>query len=928
MPTLEHLLNTLKTGTREEKGVAVTELAKLKDPRAFDALREVVESEDQELASMALYPLAFESGGEPVENLKAFISFFKPEISKLLSSAGISSEYLLQDVNLFNPGGVMDDVFKLLDQHQPEEAREKIHELLHICTNFDLPENIPFSKFYRLGMRRNIGILKIGLGMVEMQLGNMDASINFSNEALEIGEEIEDGHVITIAIGNLGVACMEMDRYYDALEYFHKSLDLMKEYIDPWRKKNRVLYNMSILYNKIGNTAESRKYADLALSSLKEENDPVGTAWCLNASGINTLLEGDDRAAEELFIEALECCTSNGNRQTEASVLSNIGFLHQGRGEYDKALEALDKALRIFKDVKNMKDAASALVNKAYLYMELNRIEEAHICAIEALELAGKTAGLRDDADACYIVGTIEHYCNHNLEKAYGYYKEAIELFEKIRTDAALDELKITFAENSANSYAQMVTLCLETNRADEAFEYVEKSKSRALVDLLSRAVDGIHSHTLSKEKMEEISRLKERLSWLRNNLNQLYRGAGVVETGKREGRPIGENEREATYNEIMETEKRYMAAYQDVKRIDPEWASISKVEPFNADEAAELLDAGTALVEYYQTSDRLYIFVIAKDRGISSFQVEADAGGEFERLFQLLQSLGGDTVLDVRSHAFLKDVRLPLSHFYRLLIAPIEEAIGDISRLIIVPHLFWHHLPFHALYDEERGEYLIDRFKVGYAPSAEVLKYCRKKNDPDRRTAAIFANPTGDLPFAEEEAQKVAACFGPDVKVFRGQNATLKNLESLEDTDIIHLACHGVFRADEPVFSHLLLADDNAGHGACFLPDIFNLKLKTPTLVAISACESGLNRPSSGDDLIGFARGFFYAGAPSVLATLWRVNDKSTACFMEEFYNGLIHDNLTKSKALQLAIQKIKSMEEYRHPFFWAPFVLMGDWI
>lgn len=473
-----------------------------------------------------------------------------------------------------------------------------------------------------------------------------------------------------------------------------------------------------------------------------------------------------------------------------------------------------------------------------------------------------------------------------------------------------------------------MVTLCLETDRADEAFEYVERSKSRALVDLLSRAVDGIHSHTLSKEKMEEIARLKERLSWLRNNLNQLYRGTGLVETDKREGRPIGEKEREATYKEITETEQRYMAAYQEVRRIDPEWASISKGEPFNADEAAELLDAGTALVEYYQTSDRLYIFVIAKGRGIFSFQVEADAGGEFERLSRLLQNLGGDTVLDVRSHAFLKDVRLPLSHFYRLFISPIEDELEDISRLIIVPHLFWHHLPFHALHDEDRGDYLTDRFKVGYAPSAEVLKYCRKKNDPDRRTAAIFANPTGDLPFAEEEAQKVAACFGTDAKVFRGKDATLKNLESLEDTDIIHLACHGVFRADEPVFSHLLLADDNAGLGACFLPDIFNLRLKTPTLVAVSAYESGLNLPSSGDDLIGFARGFFYAGAPSVVATLWRVNDKSTAYFMEEFYNGLIHRNLTKSKALQLAIQKIKSMEEYRHPYFWAPLVLMGDWV
>lgn len=931
MPTLEDLIHTLKTGTCEEKGHVVAALVKLKDPRAFDALREVIDSGDEELSGLVIYNLAFGAGGSPVENLKTFISFFKSEISEKLSSSGSfigTPETFIEDFNLFDD---MEAVFKLLDKHSPEEARDKINKLLHLHQPLDLLETVPFAKFYRLGVKRNTGMLTVALGVVEMQLGNMDESINLSRKALEIGaeirEEMGDGHIITVAVGNLGVAYMEMDRYYEALDYFHKSLEMMDECIDPWRKKNRILNNMAILYNKIGNFAESRKYAEIALTLVKEENDPVGSAYCLIVAGSNALLEGDDMTAEGLLIEALECCKLSGNKQIEASVLSNLGFLHRNRGEHGKAIDTVQEAVRIFKDVGNKKEAASSLVNLAYLYMETGKIEEASSCAIEALTLARDTVGCRDSADAYYILGTIEQYRNYDYEQAYEYYKEAIELFEKIRKEAVLDEFKITFAENSANTYAQMVTLCLEADRVDKAFEYVERSKSRALVDLLSRAVDGIYPHRLSNEKVEEIARLKDRLAWLRNNLNKLYQGAGLMETDRRDGSQIGDGQLEAAYNEIREIEQKYKEVYQDVRRIDPEWASISKVEPFDIEEAAELLDEGTALIEYYQTSDRLCILAIIKDKGIWTFQKEIDVSEEFKRLSQLLQKLGGDTVLDARSHTFLKDVRQPLFHFYKLLISPIEEAIKDISRLIIVPHLFWHHLPFHALYDDESGKYLTDRFEISYAPSAEVLKYCRTKNNPERDSAAIFANPTGDLPYAEEEASKVAACFSPKVMVFKGKDATLKNLESLNAPDIIHLACHGVFRADEPVFSHLLLAGHEGAHGACFLPDIFNLKLKTPTLVTISACESGLNIPSSGDDLIGFARGFFYAGASSVMATLWRVNDKSTASFMEEFYKGLIHEDLTKSKALQLAIQKIKSMEVYSHPHFWAPFVLTGDW-
>jgi len=138
-------------------------------------------------------------------------------------------------------------------------------------------------------------------------------------------------------------------------------------------------------------------------------------------------------------------------------------------------------------------------------------------------------------------------------------------------------------------------------------------------------------------------------------------------------------------------------------------------------------------------------------------------------------------------------------------------------------------------------------------------------------------------------------------------------------------LACHCEFRDDEPLLSHLLLADSDDGKGAFFLPDLFHLKLKS-SLVTMSACESGLNRPYSGDDLVGFTRGLFYAGVPSVMATLWHVNDQSTAILMKEFYQNFVNKRMSKSKSLQLAIQRLKSEDLYQNPYFWAPFILLGD--
>lgn len=928
MSPLESLLNALKTGAKEEKIRAITELAKLKDPRAMDALRGIMKSDgDGELSLMAAMALALSGDTEAIEAMAPLYGTDKPDTKEMFSfvrSLSADGEFF-KDFNLSSLIEEFEAAQRLINQSLPDEAREKLLKLLHVynkCRKTDASAQI--DGFFNLMGMRTEGLILTSLAQAEQQLGNLDKSIEYCNKALVIGKEIEDGQILGIAFGSLGVAYAEMDKYYQALDCYQKSLDAMDKYFDPWKKKNRVLSNMSYLYYMIGDADKSVEFAKEALNAARVEKDLWGLCRCMNAAGVGLLGENDELAGS-YFVDAIEYAEESGDRQTQATALSNLGFLYFVRKEYDKAVDYLRRAQAVFEDTGNKVSEASIWVNLAHLHMEKAEMDNAKDCAEKARGLAMETTGLRDDANACYILGALYHYHYNDSETAYDYYDEAINAFETIRQGIGVDDLKISFAENSVSAYAQMVTLCLEHGKTAKAFEFVERSKSRALVELLSKAIEEINPHAVSSEKAQEFLELKRRLDFLKNWLKRLY---GKVEYFNDEtGKVRMFEEKETLFTEIAGVEARYKELYEDIRMCDPEFVSFSNIEPLKIDELKELLNEDTKLIEYYQTDGLLYIFIIEKNKEISSFTVEVDVNKELEELRNLLENLGDTAVSNTASHDFIKNIEAPLSRFYELLILPVEDAIKDAKRLIIVPHVFWHHLPFHALMDEKRKEYLVDRFEIVHLPSADVLKYCRKKGNSLPKSAVIFANPTGDLPYAEEEARRIAAYFEPNVKIFKREDATFENLSAANGADVIHFACHAVFRADEPIFSHLVLADVEGSKGTCLLPDIFNLKFGNSAIVSLSACESGLSRIYTGDDLVGFARGFFYAGAMSVLATLWRVNDKSTSLLMDEFYRGLIKENLPKSKALQLAILKIKSAKEYQHPYFWAPFILLGDW-
>jgi CHAT domain-containing protein len=226
------------------------------------------------------------------------------------------------------------------------------------------------------------------------------------------------------------------------------------------------------------------------------------------------------------------------------------------------------------------------------------------------------------------------------------------------------------------------------------------------------------------------------------------------------------------------------------------------------------------------------------------------------------------------------------------------------------------HYVPFQALYDGE--SYVIERREVCYTPSAAVMG--RVLSRPRRRLSrALLAGVTDEhASHVRDEIAALSRLF-PQAVTLTGQLATLKAVrEEAPGADLVHFACHGQFRADNPLFSSLRLAD-----GWLTVRDCCRLNLNCEVVV-LSACETGASHIAPGDEIIGLARGFFAAGAPSLLVSLWPVADEETCRLMVDFYSRLLSG---EGPAAALRYAQRRMMERQPHPFFWSPFILLGRW-
>jgi CHAT domain-containing protein len=328
-------------------------------------------------------------------------------------------------------------------------------------------------------------------------------------------------------------------------------------------------------------------------------------------------------------------------------------------------------------------------------------------------------------------------------------------------------------------------------------------------------------------------------------------------------------------------------------------------------------LPRGACLLEYGLLGDELICFAIRRD----SFEVLRGFGTRREIQdtvqwfwFHIRKGGFGADFLRANQRRLAPALDRALDRLSQLVLSPLTHALERADHVVLVPHGQLHTLPFHAL--RFRGVPLIERIAVTYAPSAGVfLNALRRDGGPPERPLVLAPDLPG-LPWVDDEAVRIGQLF-PDAIVLRGRRATLGALRrNARRCDALHLATHGVFRADNPAFSALELAD-----GWLSVGELAELS-GDRALVTLSACHTAMSGIGPGDELVGLTRAVLGAGSAALLASLWAVDDDTTANLMTTFYTGLRRGQ-SRAASLRAAALEVRASDP--HPYFWAPFVLVG---
>ena len=567
-----------------------------------------------------------------------------------------------------------------------------------------------------------------------------------------------------------------------------------------------------------------------------------------------------------------------------------IARVDMALGEYGAALDRLGKEHGGFSlalgsllvgsgddDYKTLTALPRAMM-KAKCLIELGRLDEAR----KVLDPLLANPRVADQSEVHWIalferarIFERDGETDHAIEL----YRRAVEIIERQRSTIRSEVSKMGFVGDKQEAYHRVVATLVARDRIDDAFDFAERSKSRALVDLLAARKE----FAVPEGERERVRAILDRMA---------AQDARAASIGGAPTRGAAGAEREA------------------IRAVSPDLASLVTVTSVPLADLRATLQPGESLVEYYGRGDDLYAFVLTRE-GLRCVRLDGkNLVAKVRALRDAVQDLGGD--------GWRENARALYDSVWK----PIEPLLTGMP-VAVVAHGPLHYVPFTALADAQ-GAQVIDRHALRLLPSASVLRFIRPATARDTSLLVLgnpdLGDPQLDLAFAELEAREIArGASGARLLVRRDASET--NFKRTAGAfSRIHLATHGKFQGDNPMSSGMYLAKDGENDGVLTVGELYSLALDAD-LVTLSACETGLGKVSSGDDVVGLTRGFLYAGSRSIVASLWEVDDRATGELMRRFYDNLA--TMPKQEALRRAQLAVRA--QFAHPFFWAAFGLTG---
>ncbi|HEV2835631.1 MAG TPA: CHAT domain-containing tetratricopeptide repeat protein [Pyrinomonadaceae bacterium] len=706
------------------------------------------------------------------------------------------------------------------------------------------------------------------IGLFALLQGRYDRALDFLERSRQRYTSLGLTMQAVLAEHEIADAYLELNLAAEALAIYERVIPVFVQHEMRAEQARAQAYGGRALV-LLGRTTEAQRWLDQAQRLYAAEDNPVGAALVELTHAQLLYRERKFEGARMMASQAEPALLMSGSWQ-------RLLLARWLRAEADRALRNVGPA-------------------RSLLEQTLQEAEE---------------HGQPQIAERCYSSLGVLALDAGDFSLAEANFKKAVELTEELRAPIPGEEFRTAFFSNRMSPYHELARLCLTQGdaRAAEALGFVERARSRALADALAgrismsaEARDDFEAHLQG-----QIGKLREELNYLYNQMHRSARG------------PI-QTQETGLDRELLEREQKLLEITRQLQHRGATRGATSQPEDlFSLTQLQTALGVERALVEYTTIDDQLIAFLVTNDgvEVVRDLGREAEIVAEIERCRFQVDALRYGS-MQVRNHltALAERTRRHLRLLYDRLLRPIEPKIGE-RHLAIVPHGALHYLPFHALHDGQN--YLIERREVSLAPSAVVLLQCLDRPKRQFENALVLGVADEEIPNVHHELGALDGLFR-SVKRFSNEAAsTLVLREYSADVDVLHLACHAHFRSDSPLFSSLRLSD-----GWFTARDAYGLKLNCG-LVTLSACETGMSSVAPGDELMGLARGFLFAGSPTVMMSLWTIDDEATAELMAEFYRQLA---TTKSPAAALRTAQIKLLKQRPHPFFWSPFVLFGRW-
>ncbi|MEJ7840471.1 MAG: CHAT domain-containing tetratricopeptide repeat protein [Rubrobacter sp.] len=770
------------------------------------------------------------------------------------------------------------------------------------------------ARYRTLDATERLGEIIDNRGVALRYIGRGSEALEAHRTAANIFEEAGLALPHALALGNIGETHLQLGNYTRSLDALERARRLLNSLGAPVNE-NIILLDTANTYLALNLYPEALAAYREANRLLRESGMTYEHARGLWGAGSVLTANSQFGEAEDALSEAAAAFSTVQNVPMLSSVMLEQAALLMIHGKRDLAVASANRALELVSEGGWPVQQVYARLRLADLLLPDAAVAEPHLLAASRLAEHLALPQLRYRLNERF--GHLRRLQGRDRE-AQVLLEAAVDEIERLRGAVAQDAMRASFLRDKTAAYEDLLQLHLVRGGEENirrAFSVAERAKSRALVDLLT----GV---TRKKAVGSEVPELEDRVRVLQADLNAIYGellGGASDDSGGSVPSPN-------LYARATELEQEISRLRLQTAATEPSADLFSVSVP--PGDVQDRLPSDTTLLAYHVVGDEILAFVSVEGR-IRIVQGLGTVSGTNRLLHKLdvqLERFRAGRGFTQRHMAKMeRSTRQVLAALYDKLVAPLEPLLEEatsripdgsnsISRLAIVPHGPLHRVPFHALFDGKH--YLIDRFEISSAPSATVYALCQERSSRVRDGAAVFGVEDPSIPSAAAEARAVAERL-PGAEIRVGEEATIEALrDGASGSGTLHLACHGLFRSDNPMFSALKLDD-----GWLMAADVMSLDLPS-ALVTLSACESGRGEVIGGDEVLGLTRAFLGAGAATLVVSLWLVQDETTAELMGEFY-GWLRDGARPAEALRNAQLKLK--ERYAHPYYWAPFVLIG---